>query len=932
MLASLVLVVSSFAAVASVEHESLDEPSLAGEVRLARSGCVNCHSGRELEREPGPSLERAGASFDPAFLRAWLAAPHAVKPGTSMPDLVATLPANERERALDELVEFLRSRGGPFAEPTRAFDASELERGRQLYHSVGCVPCHAPQESVDDLAAPLWDLALDTALAPHVATSFPDPAAKWSVDELAHFLREPLERHPAGRMPSLALDASEARAIAMYLSRSAIAGVVERPGLAYEYFEEPFASAPRGFQGAKSLRSGVVADFEALPEHADDYFGFQFTGLLEVTEAGVHRFTLRSDDGSRLWVDGKPVLDNDGQHAPQTKSGEVWLAKGRHELCVTFFESAGGEELAVRWQPPNGAEGPLPAGRLAHWELERRPRAAASAALEPTLVDRGRVRFGALGCVRCHELEGVVDAAPRPGSLHELAARAERGCLADDPPANVPQYAFDARARAELRAALPKIGDPRSASDDARRIDVLLVDSNCFACHARSGRGGPDEASQGYFRALVDADLGNEGRFPPSLDGVGAKLHAAWIEKVLAGRGVERPYLATRMPVFGERRVGELPRLFAAVDARDVAPKTVAFDEALAEVGRKLAGEKGLACIQCHSFNGTKSLGIPAVDLGHVVERIRPEWFEKLLLDPKSVGMNSRMSTFWVEDAGKLISPVKDVLDADPRRQIEALWQYVSLGRAMPLPDGLVVSKSEYEVEVGREPRMVGVFFDGASPRTMLVGFPERTHFAFDVEHSRLVAAWRGHFFSGEGTWLGRAGGLEEPQGESVLEFARTAPFAFLANEHAAWPTELGRDAGYRVLGRKRDARGRVVFRYAIGDVVVEELDHPLLSPGPARLRRVFELRAPHDVDDLVFACTGPRGADSAESTSGRNGVPPEATDEVRFGDESSVRIVSARSRFQRVPDGDALQARLPLVFEPEGESFVARFEVEVAW
>ncbi|MCK6445813.1 MAG: PA14 domain-containing protein [Planctomycetes bacterium] len=929
MFASLALVVSSFA---FAQHGSPDEPSVAGEVRLARSGCVNCHAGRAMEREPGPSLERAGASFDPAFLRKWLAAPHAVKPGTPMPDLVSPLPAEERERALDELVAFLCSRGGPFEEPTRAFDASELERGRRLYHSVGCVPCHAPQESVVDLEAPIWDLALDTALAPHVATSFPDPATKWSVDELAKFLREPLERHPAGRMPSLALDAGEARAIALYLCRSAVAEVVERPGLAFEYFEEPFASAPRGFQGAKSVRSGVIADFETLPEHADDSFGFQFTGLLEVTEAGVHRFTLRSDDGSRLWLDGKQVIDNDGQHAPQAKSGEVWLAKGRHELCVTFFESAGGEELAVRWQPPNGAEAPLPAERLAHWELEARPREVPRAAPDPALVARGRERFGALGCVRCHELEGVVDSASKPGDLRAIAAHADRGCLAEVPPPTVPHYAFDARARDELRAALPLVGDPQRGVDDARRIAVLLADSNCFACHARSGRGGPDETNQGYFRALVDADLGNEGRFPPALDGVGAKLHAAWIEKVLAGRGVERPYLATRMPVFGERRVAELPRLFAAVDAHDVAPKSPPFDEALAEVGRKLAGEKGLACIQCHSFNGTKSLGIPAVDLGHVVERIRPEWFEKLLLDPKSVGMNSRMSTFWVEDAGKLTSPVKDVLDADPRRQIDALWQYVSLGRSMPLPDGLVVAKTQYEVEVGREPRIVGVFFAGASPRTMLVGFPERTHLAFDVEHSRLVAAWRGHFFSGEGTWLGRAGGLEKPQGESVLEFPRRAPFAWLAQPGDPWPNELGEDAGYRVLGWKRDAVGRPVFRYALGDVVIEELDHPLLSPGSARLRRVFELRAPRPVSDLVFAVAGPSGTAADEVASGLGGVLPGATDEVRFGDESSVRSVAARSKFYRVVDGDELEARLPIVFEPQGESFVARFEVEVSW
>ncbi|MCC6405766.1 MAG: hypothetical protein IT453_01275 [Planctomycetes bacterium] len=915
MIASLALCVSS------VLPAEPSDPSVAGEVRIARAGCINCHAGASMAREPAPELGQVGRRLEPSFLRAWLASPERVKPGTAMPDVLATLPGAEREGAIDELVHFLVSRGGPFDAEPSSFDAAELERGRQLYHSVGCVPCHAPQEAVDDLAVPLWDLALDSALAPHVATSFPDPARKWRVDELAAFLREPLALHPAGRMPSLALDAGEARAIATYLSRSAIAAIVEEPGWRFEYFEQSFAHASRGFDGAPRVRSGVVAGLEEvleLPGRAEDGFAFQLSGLVEVVDAGLHRFALRSDDGSKLWIDGKLVIDNDGPHAPETKSAELWLAKGRHELCVAYFEIAGGQELGLKWKTPRGEEESLSSSRVAHWSLSPAPRSAAPFAVDAAKAERGRARFGALGCVRCHELEGVVDPLPKPGDLSRIATHADRGCLADLPPANVPRYAFDAAARGEVRAALGLCGDPQRAHDAHRRVAVLLADANCYACHRRDGVGGPDEATQGYFEALVDADLGNEGRFPPALDGVGAKLHVAWLEKVLAGRGVERPYLAARMPVFGERRVIELPRLFAELDAGGAEPKSIAFDEPLAELGRQLAGDKGLACIQCHSFNGTRSLGIPAVDLGHVVERIRPEWFEKLLYDPKSVGMNSRMSTFWVEDAGKLVSPVKDVLDADPRRQIEALWQYVSLGRAMPLPDGLVVSKSEYEVEVGREPRMVGVFFDGASPRTMLVGFPERTHIAFDVEHSCLVAAWRGHFFSGEGTWLGRAGGLEKPQGESVIEFERAPPFAMLANATDPWPTTPGRDAGYRALGWKRDARGRPIFRYALGDIEIEELDYPLLSPGSARLRRAFTLRAPRAVDGLRFQLI------AGESLmADANGNYSNASHRAR------VVAPEVDAEWGGSTRGDI---RVPVRFERDGAEYVARFEVEVSW
>jgi hypothetical protein len=235
------------------------------------------------------------------------------------------------------------------------------------------------------------------------------------------------------------------------------------------------------------------------------------------------------------------------------------------------------------------------------------------------------------------------------------------------------------------------------------------------------------------------------------------------------------------------------------------------------------------------------------------------------------------------------------------------------------MPDGLVIAKSEYEVEVGREPRMVGVFFAGASPRTMLVGFPERTHIAFDVEHSCLVAAWRGHFFSGEGTWLGRAGGLEKPQGEDAIEFARTAPFAVLERDADPWPTAVGRDAGYRVLGWKRDAEGRPVFRYALGGVEIEELDHPLLSPGVARLRREFVLRAPRDVQGLRFMLVAgdevSRTQDGAYSA-GRHGV----------------RVVDARAAVEEVSFPERVETRLPIRFERDGGAWSARVAVEVTW
>jgi len=804
----------------------------------ARHGCAACHGG-PAPSDPAPALDVAGALRPPRAIAELLDAHE--------PALFAGLDARERDETRLALTHFLVARGGPVLADDRApagVDAATLERGRQLYHSVGCVACHAPYEDAATLARPLWDFpevfeahavaASDSVRNPE---ALPDVTRRWTLASLASYLADPVRLHRDGRMPSLALTAAEAEDLAAYLWFEARvdggAHLALAPGLALEYFESSFGDDTADFDALVPVRRAVVTSFFADLEHRDDDFGLRFRGLVDVPATGEYVFHTTSDDGSMLSIDGRLVVDNRGQHPLEERSGAVHLDAGRHALEVTYFEHMGGDGLEVRWEGPGFPKRELGFDVLTHVRADL---GAPSRGLpiDPALARRGRDHVDRLGCAACHAPEGVV--APSAPPLAELDAA--RGCLDERSEGAHPHFSLSSGERASLAAAVRSRTTP-PPPNACERLAHELSRLGCGACHVRGAElAGPDDERRSYFQVERGLDLGDEGRLPPSLDGAGGKLRPAWLASVLTGDGRARPYMKTRMPRFGAENVAELPALFAECDAAQRDEREPAFSVDAVASGRELAGTGGLGCIQCHELAGHPSIGIPAVDLAHVTERLYPGWFRSLLMDPVALKMNTRMPAFWVD--GK--SPVKTLYDGDPSAQVDALWSYLSLGSSMPLPRGLVPLPGEYEVEVTDEPVCVGVFMEGVGPRTVCVGLPERVHYAFDVEHSRLALAWRGRFLDARGTWHGRAGQLEKPAGEDVLEFPPGEALMMLDERDDAWPAEVGRAAGYHVLGRSVGVSRRPEFRYSVCGVEVGETMEPVIRAGGSGLRRRFSM------------------------------------------------------------------------------------------
>jgi alpha-L-fucosidase len=136
-------------------------------------------------------------------------------------------------------------------------------------------------------------------------------------------------------------------------------------GLHYEYFEGDWTQLPN-FTAMKPQATGIAHDLSCSqhPTTRIDRFGFRFHGYYTAPQDGVYTFHLASDDGSNLYLDGTKLINNDGLHSLEEKSGSVALAKGPHALTIDFFEKTGGHELDLAVTIPNAQRKPLNADDL----------------------------------------------------------------------------------------------------------------------------------------------------------------------------------------------------------------------------------------------------------------------------------------------------------------------------------------------------------------------------------------------------------------------------------------------------------------------------------------------------------------------------------------------------------------------------------------
>lgn len=148
------------------------------------------------------------------------------------------------------------------------------------------------------------------------------------------------------------------------------------PGLQATYYTlSSSVSSMPDFSLASPIASGIaktisfpssVSAWSGAPIDLVDLFAARFDGYILIRSPGVYTFYLNSDDGSKLYIDGKLLIDNDGSHSMKKLQASIPLSEGLHSILVEYYENGGNAGLELTWRKPNGTTGVIPDTILFH--------------------------------------------------------------------------------------------------------------------------------------------------------------------------------------------------------------------------------------------------------------------------------------------------------------------------------------------------------------------------------------------------------------------------------------------------------------------------------------------------------------------------------------------------------------------------------------
>ncbi|MEE8148022.1 MAG: c-type cytochrome [Longimicrobiales bacterium] len=589
---------------------------------VERFGCFGCHKikGWEDRRKVGPDLSKVTSKTNEEFMFRWIKEPRSLRP-TRMPQfwdvrIDETQELLERNNVeANAVVAYLVEKSAVETYP--APPPGDIESGRELFETVGCMACHRVGEDERGVEGLLN--ASHRTYGPNLDGTGSKVNAGW----LYAWVRDPKAYWPETNMPRLRLTTQEAADITAYLMALENEAVTERsrPDMDGELRDEIALDYLRERLTVKQAEETLAA--------MDDHERTLYLGERTVFRSGcfgchtIPGFETTMPIGTELSEQGSKMVDRldfafEHEELPHTLP--AWLHRKFMEPRV-FDRDKDKRAFDLLRMPKyqfTTEEADALVTAVLSFTKEKVPeKAQRQLTADEKFVERGWRLVRSSNCRGCHVI------GDRGGDIRAVKASF-----------------LEALAEEDIFGEF----DPAAVADEAVALSPPML----------------------YNEA---AEIGE-----------GARVQSHWLHEFLRDPSEKvRPWLEIRMPTYGftELELNTLTHYFASMDLvpypfdpqPDIDPKMVAVGAALFQKWE---------CVKCHVVAGKLPNQPPAnmaPDLAKAHDRLRPGWIRSWLEDPMEIQPGTRMPQNFPEDPADNAFP--GILGGDQQAQIDAVTQYL---------------------------------------------------------------------------------------------------------------------------------------------------------------------------------------------------------------------------------------------------------------
>jgi hypothetical protein len=140
-------------------------------------------------------------------------------------------------------------------------------------------------------------------------------------------------------------------------------GMTTNPGLLGTYYDN------LDYSGSSVARydANVAFDWGTSSPHTiigRDTWAARWAGQVVAAKSETYTFSITSDGGARLYIDGKLIINDWTNHDKEERSGAIALAAGRHDIKLEYFVVTGSAVMQLRWSSPSIAKQFIPSTSL----------------------------------------------------------------------------------------------------------------------------------------------------------------------------------------------------------------------------------------------------------------------------------------------------------------------------------------------------------------------------------------------------------------------------------------------------------------------------------------------------------------------------------------------------------------------------------------